>query len=148
MLFAMSEVDLKKRATYPVWTQDLVRYVDLDPNEHVNNGAINAYFQDGRVRFRVEHMSGVGLELLEGFVVVRSAIEFLAPLHFPATVDVGTVVLRIGRSSYTLGQGIFYDERCIATAEIVTVKVDPGTGRSIPLADEIRSVLREVSVRT
>ena len=34
------------------WTTVSVRYGDLDPNGHVNNGAINQYFEDGRVGFR------------------------------------------------------------------------------------------------
>ena len=142
MLFVVSEVDLTSRTSYRIWIQDVVRYGDLDPNEHVNNGAINAYFEDGRVRLREDHLSDLGFGLLAGFVVARCSIDFLRPLHFPATVDVGSLVLRVGRSSYTLGQAIFEGERCIATAEVVTVKIDPESGRSIALVDPLKDVLR------
>jgi len=50
-------------------------------------------------------------------------------------------VLRIGRSSYTLGQGLFEDERCVATAEVVTVRLDPETGRAAPLSEALRAAL-------
>ena len=67
----MSDIDLTDRASYRVWTRDTIRYSDLDPNDHVNNGAINAYFEDGRVRFRKQHLSHLGAGILAGFVLVK-----------------------------------------------------------------------------
>ena len=47
---------LKDRKNYVSWAQSTIRYCDLDPNGHVNNGAINTFFEDGRVLFRDEYM--------------------------------------------------------------------------------------------
>ena len=55
----VSDADLTNRATYRIWIQDVVRYGDLDPNEHVNNGAINAYFN----RMLNEGLHGIVLEI-------------------------------------------------------------------------------------
>lgn len=137
----MTDIDLTRAATYPVWTTDTIRYCDLDPNEHVNNGAINAFFEDGRVRFRHVHLASIGAGTLSGFVLARFSVEYRAPLYFPGEVRIGTVVTRIGRTSYTLGQGLFRDEQCVATAEVVTVLVSPETGKPIPLGDELRRLL-------
>jgi acyl-CoA thioester hydrolase len=137
----MNDVDLTARTGYPTWTTDTIRYSDLDPNGHVNNGAINAYFEDGRVRFRNEHLVSIGDDILTGFVLVSFSVRYLAQLHYPGNADIGTRVLRIGGSSYTLGQGLFEGERCVATAEVVTVRIDPETGRSAPLSDELRQAL-------
>ena len=41
-----SVLDLKNKSIYPSWTKCTVRYSDLDPNGHVNNGGINAFFED------------------------------------------------------------------------------------------------------
>jgi len=141
----MSDIDLTDRASYRVWTRDTIRYSDLDPNDHVNNGAINAYFEDGRVRFRQQHLSHLGAGILAGFVLVKYAIEYRAMLHFPGEVDIGTTILRIGGSSYTLGQAVFRDDRCIATAEVVTVRLNPETGRSMTLDDALNQALRDAT---
>ena len=141
----MSDIDLKRRESFRVWTRDTIRYSDLDPNSHVNNGAINTYFEDGRLRFRIEHLSHLGAELLSGFVLVKYTIEYLAMLHFPGEVDIGTTVLRIGGSSYTLGQSVFRDDTCIATAEVVTVRLSPDTGRAAPLDDTFKQALRDAT---
>ncbi len=141
----MSDVDLSARASYRVWTRDTIRYSDLDPNDHVNNGAINAYFEDGRVRFRNQHLAHLGAGVLSGFVLVKYTIEYRAMLHFPGEVDVGTTVIRIGGSSYTLGQGVFRDDECIATAEVVTVRLDAATGRASRLDEAFKQALREAT---
>jgi acyl-CoA thioester hydrolase len=133
--------DGKSRSVYVDWTRDIVRYADLDPNGHVNNGAINQYFEDGRVHFRNARMGTLGAAILTGFAIRRFTAEYHAALNYPAEVDIGTVVTRIGGSSYTLGQGVFAGERCIATAEVVTVFFDPQSGKSRQLTDELRAVL-------
>jgi acyl-CoA thioester hydrolase len=137
-----SQFDGKSRSVYVEWTRDIIRYADLDPNGHVNNGAINQYFEDGRVHFRNARMGTLGSAILTGFAIRRFTAEYHAALNYPGTVDVGTVITRIGGSSYTLGQGVFLNERCIATAEVVTVFFDPQSGKSRPLTDELRAVLQ------
>ena len=66
--------DLTDRGTYATWTADSVRYADLDPNGHVNNGAVNQYFEDGRVHFRSERMKFLGDALFTGFAVGRFTV--------------------------------------------------------------------------
>lgn len=133
--------DLTDRGVFATWTRDIVRYADLDPNGHVNNGAVNQYFEDGRVHFRKDRMPFLGDRLFTGFAVGRFAAIYRAALTWPATVETGTVVMRIGNASFELGQGIFNDGLCIATAEVGQVHFDPATGRSQPLPAEIRAAL-------
>ena len=135
------EVDLTDRGVFAVWTTDTVRYGDLDPNLHVNNGAINQFFEDGRVSFRQQRLSSTDGDKLTGFAVVKFAVSYRAPAHYPGTVEIGTVVTRVGGSSYGLGQGVFQDGACVATAEVVTVHFDPATSQSKPLPDDIRAAL-------
>lgn len=140
----MSTLDLGDARIYPVWSETTVRYSDLDPNNHVNNGAIGAFFEDGRVRLRTEHLEQADGPALSGFAIAKTTIEYRAALSFPATVQIGSTIARIGRSSYTLGQAVFSDGRCIATAEIVTVRIDVATGRSQPLEAHVRTALERV----
>lgn len=143
-----SDIDLADRSIYPVWATDTIRYSDLDPNNHVNNGAINSYLEDGRVRFRTEHLASVGADVLAGFVLVKYTIEYRSALHFPGSVEIGTAVVRIGTKSYTVGQAVFRDQLCIATAEVVTVRTDPTSGRSVALDESLRAALQTAAPRT
>ena len=143
-----SPIELRNRAVFATWTTDTIRYRDLDPNGHVNNGAINMFFEDGRVHFRDQRMSALGKAILTGFAVAKFSATYLAPLSYPGTVDIGTVVTRIGRSSFDLGQGVFAGERCVATAEVVSVYFDPATGKSTPLPEALRGVLEDALARS
>ena len=144
----MAEPEFKRRHRYNIWTTDTIRYSDLDPNHHVNNGAIGAYFEDGRVRFREDHLANAKGALIAGFVIARYLIEYHAPLHFPGSVDIGTTVLRVGRSSYTLAQAVFRDDTCIATAEVVNVRLDPESGQTVPLGETLTAILNGLAQPT
>ncbi len=137
----MSDFELKDKQNYATWISDVIRFNDLDPNGHVNNVAVCTFFEDGRVMFRRRHFSGQVKNVLTGFVLARYVIEYHRPLAFPGSVEVGTTIIRIGRSSYTFGQAVFRGDNCAATAEAVQVRIDPETGRSIPLSDEFRALL-------
>jgi len=128
---------------YKSWTSCSARYGDLDPNGHVNNGAINAFFEEGRVAFRNQGLAETCGDVLKGFVVAHFSVDYLAPLGYPAEVEVGTIVTRIGRSSFGLAQAIFRGTVCIAAAEVVAVHTDPATGKSVALPPPLRQALED-----
>jgi len=141
-----SAFDPTNAESYIDWAVASIRYSDLDPNGHVNNGAINAFFEDGRVHFRNSRMVDLGDEILTGFVIAHFAVDYHAPLFYPGNVDIGTMVKRVGRTSYTLGQSVFRSGACIASAEVVTVFFNTETGAPQPLTDELRSVLETAMI--
>jgi len=140
------EIDLTDRGVFACWSRDLVRYRDLDPNGHVNNGAVNQFFEDGRIGFRDQRMTGMQENLLTGFAVANFNATYRAPISYPAEVEIGTVVLKIGRSSFVLAQGVFDGDRCAATAVVTQVYFDPDSGKSQPLPGVIRAVLEGAMV--
>ena len=133
---------LKNRDAFVSWASATIRYCDLDPNGHVNNGAINSFFEDGRVQFRNDRMITLGENILRGFVLEKFSAEYFKTLHYPGSVDIGTVVQNIGRTSYVLGQGIFTDEGCIATAEVVTVCVNNASQKPTVIDGDLRLILK------
>ena len=134
----------RKRSFYKNWIDGSVRYSDLDPNGHVNNGAINAFFEDGRVKFRNDYMRGCKSNILTGFVLAKFCVEYLRPLGYPNAVDVGTSLLRVGNSSFTLIQGIFCNEDCIAVAEVVTVFLNEKTQKATKIDDTLRNIFQDM----
>ncbi|NKC14148.1 MAG: acyl-CoA thioesterase [Gammaproteobacteria bacterium] len=141
----MVDYDLTDRRIFPVWSETTVRYSDLDPNNHVNNGAISTYFEDGRVRLRTEHLAKLGSDMLTGFAIAQVTIKYRAQLGFPATVNIGSSIIHIGRTSYILGQAVFFGDECIATGEVVTVRFDAASHKPMPLEDEVRAILESVA---
>ena len=134
------QVDLTDRASYAYWTADVIRFADLDPLNHVNNVAFSTFFESGRVRFFKDANSPV--DSSDGsWMAVRMCVDFRAQLSYPGDVEIGTCVTRIGRSSMTVGAGLFSGDVCAATAECVMVLVDPGTNRPIEVPGHLRQAL-------
>jgi acyl-CoA thioester hydrolase len=122
-----------ERASYTIWTHDKLRYGDTDRQGHVNNAVFSTFFETGRVSFLHDDelkLKSPGCE----FVLAHISIDFRAELFYPGQVDIGTRVVRIGRSSFTCGQAIFKGESCAATAESVVVQMNATTRKSHPLS--------------
>jgi acyl-CoA thioester hydrolase len=136
---------LTERASYRAWTQDRLRYADTDRQGHINNAVFATFFESGRVAFLYDPAAPLAPAGCE-FVIARLAIDFRAELHWPGTVDIGSAVLSIGRSSLTLAQAVFLGDACIATAETVIVLTDARTRRSTPLPEAARARLEQLSL--
>tara|TARA_R110002095_G_scaffold90263_2_gene78779 strand:- start:4160 stop:4594 length:435 start_codon:yes stop_codon:yes gene_type:complete len=139
---AAIEMDLRQAEIYQHWTDDIVRFADLDRLNHVNNVAFATYCESGRVDF-LEHCwpgctDGSGI----GWVIAEFKLQYLAAGHYPNQVRIGTRVLRLGNSSLVLGQGLFIAGSCFATAESVLVWADTRQQTSLPMDEALKQRLR------
>ena len=126
---------------YP-WSFDIPpRFGDIDPLRHLNNAALARFYEDGRVRFLdaagARPVAGTG----HGFVVAEVAIQYLAEGLYPDVVTVSSGLLRLGRSSFAIAQGLFQGGACIGTADTTLVQVHRKEGGPRPLADALRAAL-------
>jgi acyl-CoA thioester hydrolase len=135
--------DLTDRASFRQWTFDKLRYGDTDRQGHVNNAVFATFCETGRVTFLYDPEDPFAPPGTE-FVVVRLTLDFRAELHYPGRVDIGTRLLSLGRSSFHVGQGIFKDGTCHATAESVMVLLDQKTRRAVPLPEALRTRLNQL----
>jgi acyl-CoA thioester hydrolase len=136
----VTEAPLTDRAFYRQWTFDKLRYGDTDRQGHVNNAVFATFCETGRVTFLYDPENPLAPPGTE-FVVVRLTIDFRAELHYPGKVDIGTKLLSLGRSSFRVGQGIFKNATCHATAESVMVLLDGSSRRAVSLPDKLRERL-------
>ncbi len=134
------EIDLTDRASYAHWTADVIRFADLDPLAHVNNVAFTTFFESGRVRFFDDGGSAVDRQD-HAWMAARMCVDFKRQLGYPGNVEIGTRVVRIGRTSMTVGAGLFSADLCVATAECVMVLVDTTTTRPIEVPEPVRHSL-------
>ena len=131
---------LTERATFKLWTHDKLRYADTDRQGHVNNAKFVTFLESGRVALLYDPpLAPAGCE----FVIARLVIDFRAELRWPGTVDIGSVIMALGRSSLTFAQGLFVGEACAATAESVLVLTDATTRRSTPIPPALRERLAD-----
>lgn len=134
----MSDLDLTAAATYDHWVDEVVRFSDTDLVGHVNNVAIAAYVESGRVAFASGLLQPV--HDAGGLVTLRRVeLDYLAELHYPAALRIGSRLLAIGRTSLTVGTGVFEGRRCVATSRGVLVAL--GADGPEPLSDDIRREL-------
>jgi acyl-CoA thioester hydrolase len=76
------------------------------------------------------------------FVIAKLVLEFRAEMHWPGTVEIGTGVERIGRSSVTLTQALFVRDCCVAVAESIVALMSTVTRQSMLLPAETAAALR------
>lgn len=131
-------------ASYKHWTDDHVRYADLDAVGHANNNAIGVFFEAARVALlRDMGVAQVGGDPL--CVLATLNLEFVAELQIFEKVRIGQKVARIGTTSCTLHSGLFVTrdgaEICAATCQAVCVLVDGKQHRPTPIPADARTLL-------
>lgn len=131
---------------FPSRTYDKLRYADTDRQGHVNNAVFSTFLETGRVEFLYspeDPLAGEGAS----FVIANLNLQLRSEITWPGTVEIGTAITRIGKSSIQLLQGIFQNGVCAATAETVIVQIDEASRSSHPLSEEARAKLASFQVR-
>jgi acyl-CoA thioester hydrolase len=117
---------------YPARVVDTIRFADTDRLGHVNNAAFATFCESGRVALLYDPRNPLAPPGTN-FVIARLVLDFRAEINYPGTVEIGTLVARIGRSSAALHQALFHNGGCVATSESVIVLMDEATRRSTAL---------------
>lgn len=146
--------------TYPVIDEIAVRYGDMDANAHLNNLALESLHENARATMNRDlfpdayRTGGRRLRL----VTSQNSVHFLAEAHWPAMIQTGAGVGRIGRTSYVASTALFHDGRCIGVCDTVLVLLGgtgDGTGDGAgdsagptPLPDDFRAALHTVLLGT
>ena len=130
---------------FPAHAQDKLRYGDTDRQGHVNNAVFATLLETGRVEV-LHGPAGALADTGASFVIARLVVQFVGEMHWPGTVEIGTRVARVGRSSVTMEQALFQGGRCCATAESVIVQVDDTTRSSKALS--VSAVMRLKALST
>ena len=138
---------LPELGQFPGRTHDIIRFGDLDPQGHVNNTVFATFFETGRVAFLREPGNALSPPGTTS-VLARLDINFLRELHWPGTVEIGTGVAEIGRSSFTFLQAIFHESACAATGRATMVMIDEVTRKARPLPEAVVARLESLRLRS
>ncbi|MEQ9125193.1 MAG: thioesterase family protein [Alphaproteobacteria bacterium] len=135
------------RADFGAFLSIQTRWADMDAYGHVNNMVFYSYIDSAVTAFLVnagghdkDRAPAIGL-------VVESGCRYFKPLAFPAAIDCGVRVARLGRSSVRYEVGMFEagDEEPAALGFFVHVFVDRTTMRPTDLPANIRGALEPLS---
>lgn len=129
---------------FSVTTVEKLRFADTDRNGHITNTVFAVCCQSARMELLCDPKR-VPLPRNTQFVIAKLVLEFRAEMHWPGTVEIGTRVERVGRSSVSLAQALFMNERCSAIAHSVVALMDIATRRSVPLPEETADALRAIA---
>jgi acyl-CoA thioester hydrolase len=124
-----------------------VRYGDLDPQGHLNNAKYLTFFEQARIQY-LRHLGlfAKGQSFMDiGVILADIHIAFKKPVEWGTPVKVGVRTKKIGNKSMTVEQTIVHAEsgEMFATGEVVMVTFDYHTGKSIPIPDEWREIIRQ-----
>jgi acyl-CoA thioester hydrolase len=119
-----------------------VRLGDLDPFGHVNNAVIATYVEQGRVLY-LRDVLGTGVDPVSmPFILAMLKIDYLSQVMFSDTVEVGSRVDWIGRTSIGMSHLLINQEaRELARSEAVLVAFDYDIEKPMPVSDDWRATM-------
>lgn len=132
---------LPRPEDFPHRTVDIIRYGDLDRQNHVNNAVFSTFYETGRVSVIRNPELGLCVPDTE-WVLVRAELDFHGEMHWPGSVEIGTGIARIGRTSLTFDQALFVDGVCKSSGQTICVLVNAKTRKPQPFSDELAARMR------
>lgn len=120
-----------------------VRWGDMDTIGHVNNAKFFTYDESGRIGYFEELMQGDPRFWKEyGIILARISADFIAQLHYPATLEIGTRITRFGRSSMNTLSAMFSEGQLICVTQGVVVWYDYNNQKAVPIPEFVREQIR------
>lgn len=143
-------VDQRSRSFYRSFLRIQTRWSDNDQYGHVNNSIFYHYIDTAVNNYLIEKCDLQPLSSASPIgLVVSSSADFHKPVSFPAVIEAGLAITKIGKSSVTYKVGIF--ERGSGQASVVGgfthVFVDPKDRKPVPqLPSAMRQGMAAVTV--
>jgi acyl-CoA thioester hydrolase len=124
-----------------------VRYAEVDQQGVVFNAHYLTYFDVAIT----EYMRALNYDYRlqpertgTDFHVVKSLVEYRAPIGFDEEIDIGVRTGRLGRTSLSFQLAIFGkdSEQLRTSGEIVWVNADQATHKAAPVPSELEALIR------
>jgi acyl-CoA thioester hydrolase len=143
---AMSRTVFSPREAYAHFEPIETRWGDNDVYGHVNNVAYYAFFDTVVNRWLIEN-DLLDLKTSSNiFLVVETGCAYAREVSFPASLQIGIGITRLGTSSMQYQLGVFAQGRSEAAAQgrFVHVLVEKATRRPVPIAGALRTCLERL----
>jgi acyl-CoA thioester hydrolase len=133
---------------WPVTVELPVQWGDMDSFGHVNNVVYLRWFESARIAYfeRSGILERMATERV-GPILARQTIDYRSPLEYPDTIRVASTMIKLGKTSFTMGlrmRSRAQGRAIAAEGEAVLVMMDYRTGRKIQLSEELRRRIEEL----
>ncbi len=119
------------------------RFGEVDGLKHVNNNVIGEWFELAREELYRYFIPDLDLSLEKWkLILVRNETDFLGQIRYGQNVEIRTYILKIGNSSFTIGNEVWQNNELMAKGKSVIVHYDFINEKSIRIPDEIREKLK------
>jgi acyl-CoA thioester hydrolase len=128
-----------------------VRWGDMDRMAHVNNAKYFTYCESARMSyFDAIQLYQHAENEMHGPALVSATCNFLRQVQYPAQLEVGTRVSKIGRSTFTHEYRIWRSgtEQVVADGTAVVVWVDYAAGKAVPLPPTVKAAIELLEGRS
>lgn len=147
----MSEPTPAELSVFPVVISLPVQWGDQDLFGHVNNTVYFRWFESARIAYldRARLSDLMSRERI-GPILAAIGCNYRRQLTFPDTVDVGSRITRIGRTSLTMAHAMRSRRHAaiVADGESTIVVFDYRTQQPAPVPKEIRDSIAALEGRT
>ncbi len=133
------------RDQFAHWSTIPTRWGEMDALGHINHAMYFRYIEEGRTTWIARLFEGRdGLWEREGLILADIQCSYIKQLKHPVTVEVGTRVSKIGRSSMVIHAGVFAEGSSdpAAVSKGVVVWFDYDQQKTTPVPDWLRSTIR------
>jgi len=138
--------DQPARADFPSFFPFRVRYNETDQQGVVFYGNYSIYYDTSLsefLRWAGHDYKNQVRDTGTDFHIVKSTVEFFAPLRYDDEIEVGVRIARLGEKSITWAGALFVKGATepVSTAEIIWVNADQSNGTSAPVPETLRALL-------
>lgn len=146
--------DFPSRSAFPFFFPFRVRYNETDQQGVVFFGNYSIYFDTALsefLRWAGHDYKNQVRQTGTDFHIVKSTVEFFAPLRYDDEIEVGVRIARLGEKSITWNGAIFVKgaDEPVSTAEIIWVNADQSNGKSAAIPETLREQLEaKMSAKT
>jgi acyl-CoA thioester hydrolase len=132
-----------QREDFAHFTRLPVRWGDLDSLGHVNNAVFFTFDEQARLEYFEAAADVVdGLWSRQGLILARIGADFVKQLRYPATLEIGLRIARLGRSSMETEGAVFDQGELVAATQGVVVWFDYELQKPAPIPETLRQLIR------
>ncbi|MFO0562602.1 MAG: thioesterase family protein [Polyangiales bacterium] len=118
-----------------------VQWGDMDALGHVNNTRYFTWFESARIAlFEKIGVSSAGPSSVAP-ILATTTCTYLAPLHYPARLQVSARCAKVGETSLTMEYEVACGDRVHARGSSVAVLVDYNTSAKVRVPDAVRAAI-------
>jgi acyl-CoA thioester hydrolase len=145
----MNDPDTPKRGDFWFFWPTRVRYSEIDAQGVVFNAHYLTYFDTAITDYlrALPYNYGLGGDKAAGtdFHLVKSTVEYRAPIRFDQEIEVGVRTGKLGRTSIAFALAIFPKGggELLSTGEIIWVNTDLKAHKSAPLPEGLVAAVRK-----